>query len=119
VSTDYGFKCRECNETREINNARHYMVQHLRAILDNLTAVESVMAIGGMSVKFDGCYGDEGSAMQFAIDHRKLGHFVVVADEYGREWNECGARVDCCECKSTRWCTLTTGHEGEHKVVRK
>lgn len=119
MSTDYGFKCRDCNETREINNARHYMVQQLRGILDNLTAIESVLAIGGMSVKFDGCYGDEEEAIQFAIAHRKLGHTVAVADEYGREWDECGSRIGCEACGTARWCTLTTKHDGPHSAVRR
>lgn len=124
MSTDYGFKCRECEVSVVIDNLRRDGIDTLKGVLSNLDAISIVIGIGngsypGVIIALDGSYFARfQEAVGMAIKHRGLGHTVVVCDEYGREWDQCGDYWKCPTCKHCESCTLKEGHEGEHKPKR-
>lgn len=114
MSTDYGFRCIDCNLDSIIDNARYGDVSELRKWLTILPELKTVRN-AGVRVDADRGFYQFECAIDFAIKHFDAGHQVTVADEYGRVWDQCGARVDCGECGHGTWCTLTEKHDGVHR----
>lgn len=117
MSTDYGFKCVDCDKVAVIDNARYGNVDELKVVLANIAAIQTVRK-AGLSVEMGSHLYNFSGALDLAAEHVALGHRVVVSDEYGRAWDECGERIVCQECATSKWCVLTEGHEEPHSWKR-
>ena len=112
MSTDYGYKCIDCNESEIIDNMRYYGVESLKGILE--LPLQPILESGLLHITYEG-YGAS-DAIQFAFKHKSLGHRVVVADEYGAPVDECGKYYRCSgECGHNVRCTQPDEHEGACK----
>jgi hypothetical protein len=114
MSIDYGFKCLTCEQLCIIDNARD--TNRLRDILTNASDIVRIHSFVD-DIGVAGWY-DFYAAVEFADAHQHQGHEVVVADEYGRVWDECGLRVRCDKCGCEKWCVRKHKHEGECSIVR-
>jgi hypothetical protein len=118
MSTDYGFKCLECGTDSIIDNLRYSRIDTLKQILENLKSFEHIRSLQLDDVQIEveilGCY-QVNCAIDFAIDHWRRGHTVVVADEYGRARDQCSERWKCDACGHQEPCSSKEGHEGEHR----
>lgn len=113
MSTDYGFKCRECDRTVEIDNMRQFAAKALHAVLAGLDKIKAVRSIPMISVEWESGSYSIREALDFAIEHHDMGHTVVVADEYGREDDQCSKQFVCSHCRASEWCRRPLGHSGE------
>lgn len=115
MSTDYGFKCRECDEHFIVDNLRGHAVPMLQAALAMLDDFTRLRAAGFEVRLRDDHYHNWGEAVAFACRHRERGHTVVVCDEYNREEGQCWRYAKCPACGGQKQCALTLNHEGECK----
>lgn len=114
MSTDYGYGCADCGKVVEVENARSFQIPILRAGLLHLDAIKALMD-ADFDVRIGEHYYGFINAVEFALEHRALGHRVGVFDEYGREYDQCHEYIQCPCCKSTNGkCALKHGHDGPH-----
>jgi hypothetical protein len=115
MSTDWGFRCEDCDETAVIGNMRD--TAFLAQLLEQLPAVISLMEISGDSVNLtivpDGCYYEFYPAVEFAAKHRALGHKVVVGDEYNRSVGNCWKQWICPHCSHRHPCGFPVDHANQ------
>jgi hypothetical protein len=116
MSTDYGFKCLDCNEQRIVDNLRSGNVSLLRSVLDNITAITQ-LTTAGFDVSAADCSGfyGMGEAIRFVADHQGKQHLVAISDEYGAVWGSCTKHLTCPTCRSSCNCNRDDKHEGECK----
>lgn len=112
MSTEYGFKCKNCDKAVIVDNMRSYGIPALNKILQKevLAAIEVVNSVPDLFVSSRDYNLDE--ALEFVILHSKVGHVLVVVDEYGREQDQC-SKDWTCSCGTERHCELKSGHDGE------
>ena len=122
MSTDYGFLCRECGTSAIVDNLRYGSLGVLRALYESRALLDQLLAHPDLNeyIEFSSgyLYGLKDAA-RFAITHSKLGHTVVIGDEYGREHDQCHEYVVCPTCKHREPCMRQEKHEGEHSRERK
>ena len=118
MGTDWGFGCETCgtdadgriNEVCVISNFRDTdMLEKWLAAPPSY--LESILSFLDEGMFRSDCY----YALRFAVEHRKRGHVVRVADEYHRWPNTCFDRLPCSECGHSRHCVLPYKHEGPHQ----
>lgn len=91
MSTDYGFKCLDCDDTVLFDNFRGYAVGEIYASLAELSAFShawfALYHACGVSfyVSNDCGIDDTERLLRWSSQHGK--HQVVVVDEYGSEYS--------------------------------
>jgi hypothetical protein len=107
MSTDYGFKCINCDEYKIIDNFRSPAL--LRTIVDNAHVIHLVHDLG---VRVGIEFYDTEEAFTFLFKHKDRGHRVEPVDEYGRLVGQCYMHVKCVCCGAERPCLLRAKHDG-------
>jgi hypothetical protein len=110
MSTDYGFKCVDCDEKRIIDNARGYAVATLQSIIENIDSVNKVRTMPDLEISSSVGWTGLSEAIDFVAMHVARGHKVRVTDEYGRLEGQCQLYAKCGECGAARQCALEINH---------
>lgn len=115
VSTDWGYRCLQCEESKIIDNCRH--PEDLRGLLQNFDAAKKLMSLG-FDISSPG-WDNTNYVLLFVQSHLDRGHTVVVVDEYGGDYGECGEYWSCTDCGTNLRCRLPANHDGWHYHKRK
>lgn len=99
MSTDYYLRCLDCDDQLSLDNMRN--PEWLFKLWNKREQIAAMDAL----------------VQEFFREHKD--HHVTVFDEYGREWDECGAWVKCETCGHDHHCNLKKGHDGPCRPPKK
>ena len=111
MSTDWNVHCRTCNSTSyfcDANRADDVMAR----LCTNAKAIAALEPLlGGGTIELRTLWG----VVDIEWFAQHADHDLVPVSEYGDFLDQCGEWVECV-CGSSRRCTKTLRHDGDHVV---